>query len=329
MSRSTHPAGVSRYVVLGWCTLASLPGFAATWLAPQMTKSGLPSEICRLLEGGATVFLLVNLALALLLAGLRFRRVALCLAVLSVIAALSLGVRVYRLSVAPGGGQGEAIVRVLWWNMLNTNPISPDQLVAEVVATQADVVFLGEAAALDPADPVLRQAYPHQLGCVQRPCDLLVLSRLPLSGPMGKGSKPRLGPIGLFGGERLAAFRVDTAQGPLTLVAMHLSKGWYGRLRAGEIHRSHGLLKSLSGPLLVMGDFNAPPWGQAMTSLAQDTGAKLAWPASPTWPASLGRFGLGIDHALTRGGAYLTRLDPLDAPGSNHRGLVADVGLMP
>lgn len=320
-----------RHVALGWLTLASLPGFLTTWAAPLAHGRSLLAEISRIAEGAASALLVLNLGLALLLVALRFRRVALLLAMLTLAAGGSLALRIHN-HAAPVQADPAAPValRVVWWNMLSSNPTPPELLVEALLKQRADVLMLGEAAPIGPLLPDLEAQYPYRLGCPESPCDMVVLSRLPMRKAWPGLDGPYQGPINWDGPARLAAFQVDTPEGPLTLEAMHLSKAWYGNTLAGETHRSRWALRRVTGPVLIMGDFNAPPWGQVMTALARDTGARIAWPAPPTWPAALGRFGIGIDHALTRGGAVLTRLAPFAGDlGSNHRGLVADVVLRP
>jgi endonuclease/exonuclease/phosphatase (EEP) superfamily protein YafD len=84
-------------------------------------------------------------------------------------------------------------------------------------------------------------------------------------------------------------------------------------------------------PTVVAGDLNATldhaELREAIagcTDTASDVGAGL----SGTWPSALPRlFGAQIDHVLVAGGPRPRAAEVVDVPGSDHRGLLARVGL--
>jgi endonuclease/exonuclease/phosphatase family metal-dependent hydrolase len=101
------------------------------------------------------------------------------------------------------------------------------------------------------------------------------------------------------------------------------------RERARELALIARLATQDDLPTLAMGDFNLslgdPEW-RGFTSASGLLRAAGHEPA--TWPSPLGPGAIGIDHLLARGCA----LGPSSAiwlPGSDHRGLTAQLALLP
>jgi endonuclease/exonuclease/phosphatase (EEP) superfamily protein YafD len=88
------------------------------------------------------------------------------------------------------------------------------------------------------------------------------------------------------------------------------------------------LLADIDTPLLLVGDFNASPWGRLLPSLARQTDLEIArglegtWPAKAPWPLRI-----PIDHALTGRGLMLLDREVVRLPGSDHQALLLRVGL--
>ncbi|ETX15954.1 hypothetical protein OCH239_12030 [Roseivivax halodurans JCM 10272] len=116
----------------------------------------------------------------------------------------------------------------------------------------------------------------------------------------------------------------------MDIVAAHLVKPWYLSVAAGEASYAARILKRgpRQRPLLVVGDFNAAPWSRRVRSFEETHG--LRHPPRPvgTWPASLGNFGVPIDHMLVRRGVRFAWQKAWGGHlGSNHRGLLAGIAL--
>lgn len=320
----------SRQFLLGVLSALSLPGFFAAWIAPGLAGDDALSEASRMIEGTTLLLLVGNLGIAILLLALRAWKVALFLGVATLCAGLSTGLRASAFTAPLSVGR-PAMLNLVWWNVYGGNPLPAPRLVEEIAGFDADIVILGEPRALKPALDILRERYPYNMGCeVDDRCDLVILSRMPLrtGAPLFNG--PRLISNGLIRNHRLAVFRINTKQGPLNIVATHQSKPWYGAVHRVEARWLRDVLASMTGPTVMVGDFNAPPWGQVMTDLAEDSGMRMVPKFRPTWPIGLGPLGIPIDHVLVRDGARLTYLNGLAADlGSNHRGLQAGITLQP
>jgi len=211
----------------------------------------------------------------------------------------------------------------------------PSALLAWLATGPADVLVLVEATS-DWRDrlAVLERRYPHRVFALPRgglPPDadydlfgstgIAVLSRLPLSDV--RIFYPA-GPI-----KPAVTAKVTVGTGGFTLVAVHPTSPLTPAGHAGRneyLAALPGALAGTSGPLVVAGDFNtthlSPPFRRFLDRLGLDA------PRSPpaTYPAFAGPFGLPIDHVLVRG-MSVRGLEPLSPRGSDHRGLLATLGL--
>lgn len=196
------------------------------------------------------------------------------------------------------------------------------QRIAEaLLAAGPDIAVLAESRMLLPALPRLEAAYPHRAGCAPR-CEILVLSRLPLSDVTVKS-------LGRMWQDRFMRIGVSLADGRrLSLVAAHMSKPWFSGTIEREYEGLEDELNRVTGPLVVVGDFNAPPWSRPVKEMIDLTGIRAArWPVA-TWPVPAGAAGVPIDNVFVRGGARLTALAPFGTDlGSNHRGLAVGIAL--
>ena len=217
----------------------------------------------------------------------------------------------------------ETDLTVLWFNSLSTNRIAPDRLERALRKTGADIVVFVEALPALGMRERLADLYPHAVGCRTRAdCAMLVLSRLE---PQDVRTRRVSGSA-----ERLVRFAVSPeGHPPVAVLATHLIKPWYLSIAAEETTVATRMLeREPSGPLVVMGDFNAAPWSRRVREL--EIAHDLRHPPRPvgTWPAALGALGVPIDHMLVRGGVRFAWQEPWgDALGSNHRGLLAGIAL--
>ena len=108
---------------------------------------------------------------------------------------------------------------------------------------------------------------------------------------------------------------VDTPQGPVTVVATHLTfiPGW----NAVQLRRLVRMVRDLPRPVVVMGDLN----------LEQPAAVRLSrmspLASAPTFPVDAPR--RQIDHILADGPIRATDGRAVDTGLSDHRALVADV----
>jgi endonuclease/exonuclease/phosphatase (EEP) superfamily protein YafD len=86
----------------------------------------------------------------------------------------------------------------------------------------------------------------------------------------------------------------------------------------------------LAAPLIVLGDFNAAPWSEAVARAARTLGVEPVGGLRFTWRSKLsGWFGplgplmsLPIDHALVSPGVGVEWARTFEIPGSDHRGVL-------
>lgn len=85
-------------------------------------------------------------------------------------------------------------------------------------------------------------------------------------------------------------------------------------------------IRSMEGPVLLIGDLNTVHWDRAYVDLCARSGARPMNPPSElTWPA-LGPMALmPLDHALIKGAGATGRVDSFRIAGSDHRGLLAEI----
>jgi endonuclease/exonuclease/phosphatase (EEP) superfamily protein YafD len=77
---------------------------------------------------------------------------------------------------------------------------------------------------------------------------------------------------------------------------------------------------------VVVGDLNTVSWDHAMWNLCAKGGLRVGTVAyAPTFPSVCGLSLIPIDHMLVSTGTYVTRSWTIHIPGSDHRGLIADI----
>jgi endonuclease/exonuclease/phosphatase (EEP) superfamily protein YafD len=127
-----------------------------------------------------------------------------------------------------------------------------------------------------------------------------------------------------------------TDKGDVTIFVVHTvapvdSGGvatWEGELR--ELRES---LRQVTGPLVVVGDFNATSGNRQFVAIQHDakirdvldatgSGYAMTWPANRAFPPVV-----RPDHVLVGRGIVPLGGHTFGIPGSDHRGVVSDVGV--
>lgn len=212
-------------------------------------------------------------------------------------------------------------VGVLSFNVLGSNA-TPDAATDYIRRTSADLISVMEASGLKSGFAALQDLYPYHIGCApDAGCDLAMMSKTPLEN--GKISK--IGPFGRF---RLITAETVVQGQRVTVVAMHLTKPYYDDASQEELWQIGKVLKKLSGPLMLMGDFNAAAWSDQIARFAKSNQLTPPPTYPATWPVELGPLAIPIDNMFTRDGALITEIAATpEAFGSNHRGLLAKIAL--
>ena len=220
--------------------------------------------------------------------------------------------------------EGSTGLRVGAVNLLYRNQ-RIDDVAAELIALDADVLALSEFTGahrrgLEAAG--VADAFPHR---IERPHDgptgIAVWSRF----PMVEATPPDTYTESLD-------VTVDGPDGAVRIVAVHLQSPVAD---AGRWAEDHDLIvdvaRGIDGPTLIAGDFNSGYWHPAFRRLLDagltDAHIALGQGMTTSWPAHLAGIPefVRLDHALVGGGLVATAVGDVEAPGSDHRGVVVSV----
>lgn len=215
-----------------------------------------------------------------------------------------------------------ASLSVVSFNVLATNA-EPERAMREVIDQDADIVVLLETSGVLAQLPSLEAQYPTRIGCSDSArCDTALFSRLPLA-------DPHIYLLGPMRRDRLITAKVTVGGQILTVMALHLTKPYFDDFGWIDLTEIRTLLRNVTGPVLLTGDFNAAPWSYSVARFAKQM-ELMPGPSFPsTWPVEAGDFGVPIDNMLSRDGAIIRSIAAFQDPlGSNHRGLLAKVDIV-
>lgn len=192
--------------------------------------------------------------------------------------------------------------------------LSRGKLTREIRASDADIITLQEISDHDwRYMEKLFDAYENKFFCQRSPNSSMgILTGFSII--EGSGTCIEDTPF--------AAVQVQMPDGaPVWVVSVHL--GW--PFPAGQKKKTGTLvnfLETLSGPVIIAGDFNMVPWGSTVRRIVAAADAKILGPIQSTYPAGGPLFPLPIDHVLVpRSSTGLVEVRPLE--GSDHYGLIA------
>ncbi len=300
----------------------AIVGLGALTLALALSHAGAWWWVLDLLAHFHAIYLLLAMLVAIGLAALRWRRLALW-AVGLVVWQAALVLPLYSFSTTTPDPSRPRL-RVVSYNMLYGNP----QLASaarHILALEPDVVVLLETSAAQLE--IFTAALPgwHAV------------------------SRPRADPFGIAVLTREAPIRATVIEpGPAWMPAIELELELGGRpvalmavhppppVSAANTRTRDELLRHVSrwaaaheGPTLVMGDLNATPWSSALAEILDEGPLRStqSFGLQGTWPASLGGLALPIDHALYSGSLHPVARTIEPAFGSDHRMLFVELEL--
>ncbi|MGV3637329.1 MAG: endonuclease/exonuclease/phosphatase family protein [Flavobacteriales bacterium] len=214
-----------------------------------------------------------------------------------------------------------APLRVFHMNVLQPNTAYA-AAIAEAAASQADIVSVQEvdqawAGALQAG---LCARYPYSHLVPRGNCyGLALFSKLPFAG---------VRTVEIAGAPHIeACFEVDRA--PLRLLAVHATSP----ISYAHFQRRNEQLRELADRIagsdtatIVLGDLNTVPWDQAFRRFCANAGLRSVAPSEyRTWP-SIGPFAaIPLDHILVSKELYGAGFKTVAIPGSDHRGLYAEL----
>ena len=275
---------------------------------------------------GALPFALLPAYLLLLVAVVLRARLLGALALLVVAGHLAVVAPALGADPLPEGARAAPRLRVVTANLYVLNP-DPAQAGRALRALRPDVLVVPEltpAGLAGLAASGLLEDLPHRLiGLEGRPEGVGLLSRLPLRDPVLRPVGPRLLPRATV---RVGGVDVRV----LTAHPLPPFLRWEGLWRAGL----RDLAEEVRGvrlPVVVAGDLNADrdqaPFRRLLRTGLRDAADARGEGLVRTWP--VGRAVLHLDHVLTRGDALVpTEHHLVDVPGSDHRGVLADIAVL-
>ncbi len=214
-----------------------------------------------------------------------------------------------------------ADLRIAQFNLLQPNR-RHDEVVRMALASNADVLSFQEVSPTWGAVLVkaLVDTYPHFEVVPGEHCyGIALFSRLPAE---------RMTVHELCGVPVIEAV-LRRAEGPLRIISVHAtSPGSLSehRVRNRQLRQLAGLVRARGERTIVVGDLNTVSWDRAMWGLCAASGLRLGTqPVAPTFPSVLGLALIPIDHVLVSPGTSVLRCGTFVIPGSDHRGLIADI----
>ena len=286
----------------------------------------VPSEtafgpVARIFDSLSPLILLLALAFALLAIGFGMRRIGAVLALLA-LAAGGQQFKAHQDISLPLAPEQAADIRLLFLNALAENSENGARIIETALSYDPDVIVFAESEAVADHLAPLQGRYSFLSPCTEEKCELLVAS---------KEQPKRFWTLKLNAvwDDRYAVAELELPHGAsFFLAASHLSKPWLSGIAEAELARVIAQYNWLSGPSVVVGDFNAAPWSRSMLHLLSSTEMRTLGTPSGTWPTGAGGFGIPLDHVLVKNGARVVSIAYFGGNlGSNHRGFVADIAL--
>ena len=210
-----------------------------------------------------------------------------------------------------------------------------DRIAAAIAVEDPDIVALQEYFP-DQArlGGLLRERYPYSVRCQGgKRANLGFYSKIPFDREMADSDCPD----NARGTQRtayiIAGFTLSTGA-RFSVMTTHMDWPYPTVRQNDEFAAAAAAINAVSGPLIVVGDFNSTPWSYAMGEFEAMSGLRRETRSLPTYPLidlpgglSLPPF-LPIDHVFQRGVA-VTRIETGTETGSDHLPVVFDIAVSP
>ncbi len=214
---------------------------------------------------------------------------------------------------------GERAVRVAHFNLFFRND-DLDALENEILRLDADIISLVEFTEdKRPLLDRLKSRYPHQAECsTVWECHLAIFSKFPLTSVEAKSR---------WVGPPFISAQVGGPLQGLTVYGVHTTRFPHSRAQLAQVTALVQSMESISGKLLVMGDFNATPYSRVTATLAEGLGLDRLT-SLPTWPSTVELPQLAIDHIFASKGTRVLAAQQIGyASGSDHYPIVMTLGI--
>ncbi|MCB0771699.1 MAG: endonuclease/exonuclease/phosphatase family protein [Flavobacteriales bacterium] len=214
-----------------------------------------------------------------------------------------------------------SMLRVLHMNVWQPNE-RYGSAIEEALSSEADVISIQEVDRHWAVELISRlgPSYPYARIEPRSNCyGIALFSKLPFE---------RVNTMYLDGAPLIEA-RFSVAGEPVRVISVHATSP----ISYEHFHRRNRQLEGLvpivaatTIPTILVGDLNTVPWDGAFGRFCSRSGLRAApVKGSRTWP-SVGPLALiPLDHVLLSGQASATSISSFHVPGSDHRGLLAEI----
>lgn len=218
-------------------------------------------------------------------------------------------------------------IRLATINMLSTNP-TPERVIAVLDQYQPDIVALQEVTPWWPMAPaVVLDTYPYQAPLAwELGRSVTLISRYPITAhQMWSGGGMNL---------QFPVLSLDIDGRSITVIAVHPpypGKPEHNRTRQAYLDNIAEAIRQLSGPVVVLGDFNATPFSPVLTDMVSTAGLRNAaegFGYLATWPSSMGLLGIPIDQVFVSREFAVSQAVVGSEMGSDHAPFIMDVRLL-
>ena len=219
---------------------------------------------------------------------------------------------------------GSPSVRLVFANLWADNE-KRAAAVETLFRLDADVIVMAEMIGDWEQDASkLIHAYPQRADCwTLSGCDIIMLSRFPI--------RQSEIPVDRWHRSRAVLAEIETPGGILKVLGTHMARP----LPVGQVYHQEGhadlltkVAREESGPLVLVGDFNAVTWGRVIRKIERESplrasrGLEGTWPSALPWPLRL-----PIDHVLVNDELAIAERRVVDVPGSDHKAVVVELRL--
>lgn len=211
---------------------------------------------------------------------------------LIVIGVLAIGTWPYLSSAKPAADlqapAGHRIIRLMSFNTwLENNDV--EALASEIERDDPDILLMFEFGPEKRAlKERLRSRYAYQDDCTHLDhCFMAVFSKFPIADSESHAE---------WAGPPMIRATFGSELGGLTVIGTHTIRFPYMRAQQTQLGELGDLVRKLSGPRIVAGDFNATPTSRMLSVFANRSQLRRLDTFLPTWPARLRLPQLAIDH---------------------------------
>lgn len=225
----------------------------------------------------------------------------------------------FELNVSGNGGHYFRSIKVMTFNVLAENIDGADNIAEAINASGADIAIINEAHPLRNSISRFASHFPYRVGCeeVGPSCDMMIISKLQIKERMA-------GRLSRAGGQYMR-IGVNFGDAELKVFGVHVTKPYYDAYSRIELAELTRVIKEVSGPILVAGDFNASSISPDIAGFLTASDLLKASNEPATWPTWLGNLGISIDHIYVRSPLRIASVKRLkNNYGSNHFGIIAE-----